>query len=62
MSNNATLHPEQGIRKDNATQRGRILNLLISARGEWVPLPAILDLKFKQFGARILEPEGPYAD
>ncbi|MFI5090771.1 MAG: helix-turn-helix domain-containing protein [Terriglobales bacterium] len=40
---------------DRQTQRGRILALLIAARGGWVPLPAILDLKISQFGARILE-------
>jgi hypothetical protein len=37
------------------TQRERILQLLCDARGEWVPLPNILELKISQFGARILE-------
>ncbi len=37
------------------TQRGRILGLLVSARGSWVGLPEILDLHISQFGARIKE-------
>ena len=36
------------------TQRGRILNLLISARGAWVPLPEITACA-AQYGARVLE-------
>lgn len=43
------------IRKN---QRDRILALLIEARGQWVPLPQILDLKISQFGARIKELRG----
>ena len=37
------------------TQHSRILRLLIDARGQWVPLPQILELRISQFGARILE-------
>jgi Helix-turn-helix domain len=37
------------------TQRARILALLIGAKGEWVGLPQILDLKISQYGARIHE-------
>jgi Helix-turn-helix domain len=37
------------------TQRSRILELLIDARGSWVPLPEILELQISQYGARILE-------
>lgn len=37
------------------TQRDRILSLLRSRAGQWVPLPAILDLHIGQYGARILE-------
>jgi hypothetical protein len=36
-------------------QRGRILRLLLDAKGTWVPLPQILELRISQFGARILE-------
>jgi len=39
---------------NHKTQRGRILALLIDARGE-VPLPAILALGIAQYGARIHE-------
>jgi hypothetical protein len=38
-----------------ATQRGRLLDLLRSRAGQWIPLPEILALGFAQFGARILE-------
>jgi hypothetical protein len=38
-----------------STQRSRLLSLLQSRRGQWVPLPEILTLGFSQFGARILE-------
>ena len=38
-----------------STQRVKILKVLISARGDWVPLPTILELKISQFGARIFE-------
>jgi Helix-turn-helix domain len=44
--------------KDNPTSRGqrdRILKLLVEARGEWVPLPAVLELGIAQYGARLLE-------
>jgi hypothetical protein len=37
------------------TQRGRILGLLVSARGGEVGLPEILALGVAQFGSRILE-------
>jgi hypothetical protein len=37
------------------SQRERIVNLLASYQGQWVPLPVILDLRISQFGARILE-------
>ena len=36
-------------------QRQRILDLLSSRSGQWVPLPQLLDLRISQFGARILE-------
>jgi hypothetical protein len=43
--------------QDNSskTQRSRILSLLRSRNGAWVPLPEILDLHIGQYGARILE-------
>ena len=37
------------------TQRAKILAELVSAHGEWVPLPTILALKISQFGARMFE-------
>src|ERR1700674_5034183 len=37
-----------------ATQRGEILELLIAARGDWVPLPRITDCA-AQYNARIFE-------
>jgi hypothetical protein len=37
------------------SQQSRLLDTLASVRGEWVPLPRILELKISQFGARILE-------
>ena len=37
------------------TQRDRILTLLRSRSGQWIPLPEILDLHIGQYGARILE-------
>lgn len=37
------------------TQQARILRLLLDAKGSWVPLPKILELRISQFGARILE-------
>jgi len=37
------------------TQRSRILALLIAARGEWVGLPDILEVRISQFGARLYE-------
>lgn len=43
------------MKSSHATQRGRILGLLIAARGGWISLPQILELKISQFGARILE-------
>ena len=42
-------------RNSNHTQRARLLQLLIEARGCEVPLPQILDLKISQYGSRILE-------
>jgi hypothetical protein len=36
-------------------QRERLLALLHCHQGEWVPLPAILDLRISQYGTRILE-------
>jgi hypothetical protein len=38
-----------------AIQRERILTLLRSARGAWVPLPEILALAIAQYNARIFE-------
>lgn len=46
------LHRDSSDRK---TQRARLLNVLVEAHGEWVPLPEILSLGIAQFGARILE-------
>jgi len=43
------------MRSDSSTQRSRILQLLDNARGEWVPLPEILDLGIAQYNSRILE-------
>jgi hypothetical protein len=40
--------------KSHATQRNRILELLTSARGGWVPLPEIAQ-RAAQYNARILE-------
>lgn len=40
-----------------ATQRGRILELLIATRGEWVPLPTIAECA-AQYNARIHELRG----
>ena len=37
------------------SQCGRILYLLESRRGEWVPLPEILGIKISQYGTRIKE-------
>jgi hypothetical protein len=37
------------------TQRSSILALLIAAKGLWVPLPDILELRISQFGARLYE-------
>lgn len=37
------------------TQHNRILALLRSYNGDWVPLPKILDLHIAQYGARIKE-------
>ena len=36
-------------------QREKIFALLIEARGQWVPLTAILDLRISQYNARIHE-------
>jgi hypothetical protein len=43
------------VKGSRRTQRGKILELLIAAHGEWVSLPEILGLGFAQFGARIFE-------
>lgn len=37
------------------TQRTRILDLLRSHEGEWVPLSEILDLRIGQYNARVFE-------
>jgi Helix-turn-helix domain len=37
------------------TQQGKILNLLLHAKGRWVSLPEILGLGIAQYGARIFE-------
>lgn len=37
------------------TQRDRILRVLIEARGQWVPLTAILALNIAQYNSRLLE-------
>ncbi len=37
------------------TQCAKLLRLLIGARGSWVPLAEILDLKISQFGSRLWE-------
>lgn len=37
------------------TQRDRLREVLLAARGDWIPLPQILELKISQFGARLLE-------
>lgn len=42
------------MKDSRATQRGRILELLIAARGEWVPLPKIAACA-AQYNARIFE-------
>jgi len=43
-----------GADSSRATQRGRVLNLLIAARGAWVPLPEIAACA-AQYNARVLE-------
>jgi hypothetical protein len=42
------------VKDSRATQRGRILELLIAARGDWVLLPKITDCA-AQYNARIFE-------
>lgn len=42
------------MKQSHATQRGRILELLIATRGDWVPLPTIADCA-AQYNARIFE-------
>ena len=42
------------MKDSRGTQRGMILDLLISARGDWVPLPKITDCA-AQYNARIFE-------
>jgi Helix-turn-helix domain len=41
-----------------STQRSRILALLIAARGGWVSLPEILDLRISQYNVRLMELRG----
>jgi len=41
--------------EDRPTQAARIVNLLRSRAGEWVPLPEILDLHISQYSARIFQ-------
>lgn len=43
------------MRAARSTQCSRLLSLLKSRQGLWVPLPDILALGFSQFGARLLE-------
>ena len=42
------------MRDSRATQRGRIIELLIAARGDWVPLPKIQACA-AQYNARVFE-------
>jgi hypothetical protein len=42
------------VKESRSTQRGRILELLIATRGDWVPLPTIADCA-AQYNARIHE-------
>jgi hypothetical protein len=42
------------VKESRATQRGRILELLIATRGDWVPLPTIAECA-AQYNARIFE-------
>jgi hypothetical protein len=42
------------VKESRSTQRGRILQLLIATRGDWVPLPTIADCA-AQYNARIHE-------
>jgi hypothetical protein len=42
-------------RPNGDSQCGRILHLLESRRGDWVPLPEILGMKISQYGTRIKE-------
>jgi hypothetical protein len=51
----STIQPRPGPSQNAKTQRAAILDLLIEARGSWVPLPTILELHISQFGARIFE-------
>src|SRR5437879_5549383 len=43
---------------NSKTQRSRILEVLLKARGEWVPLPEILRLNIAQYGTRVHELRG----
>jgi hypothetical protein len=45
------------MKESRATQRGQILELLISVRGDWVPLPKMTECA-AQYNARIFEPRG----
>jgi len=47
-----SIAPSQDSR---GTQRGRILGLLIGAKGGWVPLIRILELGVAQYNARLFE-------
>ena len=40
--------------ENSATQRGRILRLLIEARGDWIPSPTIAAIA-QQYNARLFE-------
>src|SRR5258708_6493321 len=48
------ISPSHSAPENATTQRGRILGLLIDARGEWVPLPEILACA-AQYNARVWE-------
>lgn len=40
---------------DRATQRERLLHLLVEYDGRWVPLPSILELGIAQYNSRLFE-------
>jgi hypothetical protein len=45
----------RNMESSHSTQRGRILGLLIEAKGGWVPLTSILELGVAQYNARLFE-------